>query len=114
MLERDFQNAVVELARLGGWLVHHTRTVQIAGGGWSSPCLDKGFPDLTLVKRERLLFAELKTETGRLTLEQIRWLEALRDTGADARVWRPSQWNEIVETLTPTRSNVRHKRPLAL
>ena len=37
----------------------------------------KGFPDLCLVRGKRLIFAELKTDTGKLTADQEAWLIAL-------------------------------------
>ena len=35
--ERDFQRAVVELARLMGWRVHHTRPALTQRGRWITP-----------------------------------------------------------------------------
>jgi len=58
----------------------------------------QGFPDLVLV-RDRVLFAELKNKTGRLTRHQAGWLDALRNAGCEAVVWRPSDWPEIERTL---------------
>lgn len=80
---------MIQLAQLRSWLVYHTR---------DSRRSQPGFPDIVLVKG-RLIFAELKSETGRLTPEQERWLAALRSAGCDVRVWRPSDWQEIEETL---------------
>jgi hypothetical protein len=58
--ERSFQGAVIELAQLGGFLAYHT---------YDSRRSAKGFPDLVLVRGERLLFAELEIDTGRVTVE---------------------------------------------
>lgn len=110
MLERDFQTAVVELAHFGSWLVHHTRTVHIAGGGWTSPGIDRGFPDLVLVKPPHIIYVELKTDVGRLSTHQFYWLEMLKDAGADVRVWRPRDWPEIQNTLAPSRKQIRNAR----
>ncbi len=89
--ERDFQQQVVDLARLHGWMVYHTH---------NSRRSEKGFPDLTLVRRDRLMFVELKTETGEVTPEQHAWLDALEWTGrVDVRVWRPRDWTEIEDSL---------------
>ena len=53
-------------------------------------------PDLCLVRGRRLIFAELKTEKGRLTPAQEAWLEAfkaLRSTAPiEVYVWRPADW----------------------
>ena len=52
-----------------------------------------------LVKEERLIFAELKKEVGRTTPEQDSWLAALKVTGAEVYIWRPSQLQEVVQIL---------------
>jgi len=52
------------------------------------------------VRDGRLIFAELKSERGRLTHPQRLWLAALRDCdGAAAYEWRPSSWSEIERVL---------------
>jgi len=55
---------------------------------------DVGYPDLTLCRDGRLIFAELKAERGRLSDEQARWLQDLAATRAEVVVWRPSDWLE--------------------
>lgn len=89
MREREWQAQVLEAAQLMGWLGYHTHDSRR-----SAP----GFPDLVLV-RERVLFAELKTDTGRLRPEQATWLERLRDAGAEAYLWRPRNWDGVLDTL---------------
>ena len=104
MKEKDFQTAVVDVARRYGWKVHHTRTVQIAGGGWVSPCLDKGFPDLIMVhKCGRVVAAELKSDKGRTTPEQQQWLKDLYGAGMETYIWRPSNIHHVIETLSKTK-----------
>lgn len=66
MTERVFQDAVTEFAQLHGWLVYHTHDSRR-----SAP----GFPDLTMVRNGRVVFAELKTERGRVTADQARFME---------------------------------------
>lgn len=88
--EKAFQAQVVTLARALGWRTYHTHF---------SFRSDTGYPDLTLVKPGRLIFAELKTEKGKATAHQEEWLEALREAGAEAFLWRPSDWDSIVLTL---------------
>ena len=93
-LEKDFQRRVEEYARLEG--THHntvpdSRRVSLSG-----------YPDLTMwrVLDKRLIFAELKREKGRLRPQQEVILEELRQLGvAEVYVWRPSNWNEILDTL---------------
>jgi hypothetical protein len=80
--EKSFQQAVVDLARLLQWRVYFTRDSRGSPSGW---------PDLALC-RERLIFRELKTNTGRLTPEQEQWGDVLTRAGCDWAIWRPSDW----------------------
>lgn len=88
--EAEFQAAVIAEAKRCGWKHYHTRNSRKSVAG---------FPDLVLVGR-RVIFAELKAESGRLTADQLGWLEALRDAGAEVYTWRPSDWATILKTLT--------------
>ena len=90
--EKDFTAAVRDLAKLFGWRWYHPFLSK-----WS----EKGYPDVTLV-RERIIFAELKTDTGKLTPSQEEWLAALKDASAETYVWRPRNFDAIVETLRNT------------
>lgn len=102
MTEAEFQAKVTEMARWCGWLVYHPERAQIRGA-WVTPG-SNGFPDLVLAHPKRgVVFAELKTETGRVSDDQIRWLHALSDAGVEAYVWRPGDWNRIVERLDHAR-----------
>src|SRR5262245_21000019 len=59
----------------------------------------KGWPDLTLV-RERVVFAELKTNTNyHVSDEERGWLEWLRLAGQECYIWRPRHWEEIEAVL---------------
>jgi len=88
--ERAFQNEVVRYARMMGWRLYHTH---------DSRRSEAGFPDLVLVRRPRLVWAELKSERGRLTDDQRAWIEELRACGQEVHVWRPSNWMIVAETL---------------
>jgi hypothetical protein len=98
--ERAWQAQVLALARYLKWRVAHFRPAQNSKGIWRTPVAADaaGFPDLVLV-RERVLFVELKTDTGKLSPVQREWLRALVGDGVDARVWRPRDWDEVRETL---------------
>ncbi len=101
MTERELQAAIVEAARLFGWLVHHCRPARTASG-WATPIEgDAGFPDLVLVRPgRRPMFVELKAQAGRVSREQARWLHVLALAEADAHVWRPEDWRDgVVEEL---------------
>jgi hypothetical protein len=61
---------------------------------------EEGFPDCTIIKIPRLIFAELKSEKGKLTPAQEEWLELLKQCKTiEAYCWRPSQFEEIAEIL---------------
>ena len=103
--EAQFQQAVVDLAQLKGWLVHHARPARTKDGGWRTPIQgDKGAPDLLMVNERtgRLILAELKSELGRPTGDQLRWGRALMaGCGPNCyRLWRPSDFPEIVVELS--------------
>lgn len=87
MKEAQFQAQVVQLFRLRGFLVYHTHNSRR-----SAP----GYPDLTMVSPSgRVVWAELKTEKGKPSGPQLMWLDRLRKGGAEAYLWRPSDWRDI-------------------
>jgi VRR-NUC domain len=88
--ERAFQASVVRYAELMGWAVFHP---------YDSRRSQVGFPDLVMVRRPRIVWAELKAQRGRLTDAQRAWIEELRACGQAAVVWRPSDWQEIEDVL---------------
>jgi hypothetical protein len=98
--ESQFQDSVVELARICGWKVHHAWPTQVRPGKWITAAAT-GFPDLVLVHETLgLLFAELKTDTGKLSDAQVDWLGCLTLAGVEAVVWKPSDWKQIQQRLT--------------
>lgn len=89
--EREFQAMVIEFASLSQWLVYHTH---------DSRRSHAGFPDLTLVRPPRVVFAELKSERGRVMPQQQAWLDNLREcAGVESYLWRPSDWDELEDVL---------------
>ena len=84
--EREFQRTVLDLAHALGWRAYHT---------WMSARSAAGFPDLVLVRRGRIVIAELKSERGKLTAAQAAWLADLSDCPVEVCVWRPSEWDKI-------------------
>lgn len=89
--EKQFSQQIVELAALLGWKVYRT---------WNSIHSPAGYPDLTMARENRLIFAELKSETGKVSEAQQQWLSALAATGkSEVYVWRPEQFDEIAEKL---------------
>jgi hypothetical protein len=101
MKESYFQSQVILLARLHGWLVMHTRAVEIRPGVWKTPLQGHaGYPDLTLAHKTRgVIFAELKSDIGRLSEKQELWLSTLNDAGMETHVWRPKDIQAISDRL---------------
>lgn len=97
--EDDLLTLVVDYARWQRWLVYHARPGRTAAGSWLTPMVgDRGFPDLVLARPPRIVFAELKTERGKLGKGQGPWLKALRPA-AEVYLWRPSDWTDIRRIL---------------
>jgi len=99
--EAAFQQVVIELAKWHGWLVYHPLPAMNGRGGWrTAQAGDTGFPDLVLAHPTRgVIFAELKSAIGKLTFTQQLWIDALRQGGAEAYVWRPADLDQIKHIL---------------
>lgn len=100
--ETAFKDAIVELARFSGWLVMHPLPAQLSNGRWVTAVQgDVGWPDLALCHRRRGLFilAELKVGTNKPVPAQTAWLDALRDCGVRAELWRPTEWVNYIAPL---------------
>lgn len=91
MKEKEFLAQVIASAKSRGWLVYHT---------YDSRLSEPGFPDLVLVRGDRIIFAELKVGKNKLRPPQKNWLNLLR-TAQQVKVflWRPEHWNHIVKEL---------------
>lgn len=76
-----------------GWKTLHLRPAMNRSGNWRTPVAGDGagFPDL-LLARDRIVCAELKSERGRVRVEQAEWLRALKRAGAEVHLWRPEHW----------------------
>lgn len=104
--EEDFMSAVIELAHLCRWAVayfrkgrvmrHGVETYETAVGGDG-----KGFVDLMLFKPGHSpIMAELKSEKGKLSPEQVAWGELLKmSLGIRYFLWRPSDWDTLSKVL---------------
>jgi hypothetical protein len=89
--EKEFMRQVAQLAKLRNWRVYHVHDSRRSAYGW---------PDLTLCRPPRIIFAELKRDDGVCTEAQLAWLEDLgKCFSVEVKLWRPYQWPEIVETL---------------
>lgn len=100
MTEAEWQRRVIAVAKEHGWLVCHVGKAQVRPGRTITPAAT-GFPDLVLVKPPRVLFLELKRDSGKARPEQIEWLRALQ--GCDevaAYVARPSDAPRVLDLLS--------------
>lgn len=93
LTEAEFQQRVIDTARLHHWRIAHFRPAPTRSGRWSTPMQgDRGWPDLVLAKPGRLIIAELKTDHGKLGPGQQDWLTVL---APHAQLWRPADWEAI-------------------
>lgn len=93
LTEAQFTRQVIQYARLCGWRVLHIRPAR-TNKGWRTPVQGDGvgWPDLFLVRRDRALALELKSDKGRTRPEQMAWLGALEEAGVCSYVIEPSDW----------------------
>ena len=106
MSERLFQQQVIDLANLYGWVVHHVppmryNTRNSLGNNWGTGGL-AGMPDLTLIslKEKGVIYAELKTNSGKVAPHQVKVLSLLHRNGAEVYVWRPKDLEDIAKRLS--------------
>lgn len=89
--EKEFTSLVVGtktnpgLARTLNWKAYHT--LRSRGS-------EPGFPDWTLA-RERVVFLELKTAKGTVSVAQREWLAALNAANVEAYVVRPAHLDAV-------------------
>ncbi len=90
--EASWQATVVEAADLFGWYCYHNP---------DSRRSNAGFPDLVLIRPPRVMFLELKRETGRLSPTQRDIVAALENCpGVEVHVARPSDWEQVCSWLS--------------
>lgn len=98
--EAEFQGRIIVLARSLGWDWLHIHTTGTGSNKPARGSLGDGWPDLVLLRSGRRVAAEVKRQRGAPpSKDQLRVLATLADAGFEVFVWRPSQWNEILETL---------------
>jgi len=104
MIESEYQQQIIDLAHLYNWRVAHFRTVRVQranGSVYYATALaadGAGFPDLVLV-RERVIYAEIKTNRGVLSDEQKIWRDMLLAAGEEWYVWKPKDFESVKEAL---------------
>ncbi len=95
--ERVFMDQVMQIARMNGWHVFHASPHLVRPGVWRSD--GQGFPDLCMAHPARgIVFAELKTEKGKMSAGQQSWRLAIAPH-AEWYLWRPSDLPAIAKRL---------------
>ena len=82
MTEKQLQEVVRQACKAIGLLHYHTHDARRS---------EPGFPDCVIVGTH-VIFAELKTEKGKLSADQKVWRDRILDAGGDWHLWRPSDW----------------------
>lgn len=79
--EHDIQNSIrLKLSELGYAVFRiNSGKIRMADGRWFDTGVPKGFSDLIAVKGGRIFFLEVKTEAGKASPEQIKFLATMRD-----------------------------------
>ena len=98
--ERMFQDQVMQLAATCGWDCHHIRPAKY-GTTWKTDGL-AGMPDLILIGKrgQGIMWAELKTDKGKLTEVQEARIVQLISNGEEVHIWRPRDLEKIKERLS--------------
>jgi len=92
-LEKTFHQNLAQAMRLNGWNVYSVPDSRRASLS--------GYPDITAWRGERLIFAELKREKGKTSPAQDEVLAELQLIPCvEVYVWRPSQWDRIMEIIS--------------
>ena len=96
---------VMAYAHMRGWHCWHDRATNArnrcidCGSYRRRPRNAPGLPDVILVRRPRVVVAELKAEGEKLTTAQQRWLDEFAACGVECYVWRPSDFETLKAIL---------------
>ncbi len=94
--EDAFTAQVTALAAALGWKGYHTRDSRKSREGFPDWCF---WRPARPGRRGRHFFAELKSDTGKLSPEQAQCIDELKGSGAEVYVWRPSLWHRLQAVL---------------
>lgn len=96
--EAEWMRFVTNYAESLGWDWMHVGRVGKYTANGAKGTLGEGWPDLLLVRGERLIFVECKAQMGVLTERQKRVLSIL-EAAVPCFVWRPSDFARMAEEL---------------
>ena len=103
--EASLLSKVMSYAHMRQWHAWHDQATNAArrchdcGSYRRGPRNAPGLPDLILVRRPRLVIAEVKREGEKPTPAQQRWLDEFAACGVETYIWRPSDWETILGVL---------------
>lgn len=90
--EKNYENKIKSYIRAMGGCGYVLKTF---GNGWQA----NGTPDLICCINGRFVAIEVKSESGKSSPLQLERLEQIKKAGGVAIVSKPSQWEELKETL---------------
>ena len=99
--EATFTSQVIRMAQVFKWRVAHFRPAMTKRGRWVTAVQGDGagFPDLIMLRHNRRIMAELKSDKGKATVAQQAWLAAAMDADFEAYIWRPKDIDQIERLL---------------
>lgn len=87
MKEKEYQRDIQLHLQRHGWLDYHPRV-----SFYDRP----GFPDIVAIRPPRVIFAEIKTDKGRLSPAQEEYKRQLEACpGVEYYIWRPRDWEMV-------------------
>lgn len=99
--EASWQDQVIQYAELRGWAWMHVLRGFVKGR-WVTNTqgpLGHGWPDLIMVRGDRVLAVELKAQDGKLSNDQMRVLAMFDMTNIECYVWRPLDLAQVMDVL---------------
>jgi hypothetical protein len=87
MLEDELREEIAKLCSEFGYICHHTRDSR-------KEKKSSGWPDCVIIGHAGIIFAELKSDTERLSAEQRKVGSKIQAAGGRWVVWRPRHLRE--------------------
>ena len=112
--EAQWQQQVVDLASILGWSWGHFRPAKTQRG-WRVPVsgpLGHGWPDLVLVRDDRLVFVELKRSGKIAPSPEQRLVLELLGAAVEVYVWTPDDMDEVTRVLAAPRKTGARQTPV--
>ena len=108
MSEATWQEQLLDLAHFLGWKHMFVRKSIGKGKKWTTATNVKGWLDLTLwhERQQRVMFVELKSESGEPTPEQLAMMASWTKAGQENYLWYPSDLETAKAILQGPRPTV--------